>query len=222
MAQDEYIKILRNETKKAKKRQGIKREISVFSGLFIASFVILFVVVTWPVLDKHINFAAEYDHTADADGVNTVCPEAGTVSETAYICVPKLKLEAPVIIGGGTEFYDVFEDLKRGVVLSPDGAYPGELGNVFVTGHSNDYPWRQGDYKTIFALLGKLEHGDAMYLYYDEQRFKYTVYESFQVYPAETWVMDNNPDESIVSLMTCWPPTTTWKRLIVRGRLQKE
>ena len=134
------------------------------------------------------------------------------------LIIPKLKINAPIIFSASASQRQIKEDLKKGVVHYPDTAFPGEKGNVFIIGHSSNYFWQTGNYNQIFALLGKLKNGDLISVYYNGEKYNYRVYESFQVKPQETWIM-NPLNEPIITLMTCWPVGTNLRRLVVRGRL---
>jgi len=217
---DHIQKMQENSPKKGK----WKKEILAFGASALIIFAVLAGIVAWPAIIKNIQFDEDkHENVAQVEGEVEKpfeCPEA---SDSSSICIPKIETEAPVILEGGTEYKkDIFEDLKSGVVHAEGTALPGQAGNSFIIGHSNDYPWRDGDYKTIFALLNKLEKDDIVFLYHDGERHRYDVYEKLVVAPRDTWVMDQNEDESIVSVMTCWPPATTLRRLVVRAKLQAE
>ncbi|MDD3861914.1 MAG: hypothetical protein PHP74_03450, partial [Candidatus Gracilibacteria bacterium] len=51
---------------------------------------------------------------------------------------------------------DMQEALKDGVIHYPGTSYPGQKGNVVITGHSSYFPWDSGRFKDVFALLHQL------------------------------------------------------------------
>jgi HemK-like putative methylase len=69
------------------------------------------------------------------------------------LSIPSLSIEAPI------QFIDKADEktfqaaLKNGVVHYPGTALAGEFGNMYIFGHSSDYIWSKGHYKTIFAVL---------------------------------------------------------------------
>lgn len=107
--------------------------------------------------------------------------------------------------------------LREGVVHYPGTAKPGQNGNVFITGHSSYYPWDDGQYKDVFALLGQLEIGDEYHVYYDQKKFTYKVREMFEVNPDNVDVLQQPHDKKVSTLMTCTPVGTTLRRLIVKA-----
>lgn len=108
--------------------------------------------------------------------------------------------------------------LQQGVVHYPGTAEPGQIGNVFITGHSSYYPWDPGQFKDVFAILGQLEIGDEYYVYYEQKKFTYKVTEKFEVMPDNVDVLQQPHDKKVSTLMTCTPVGTTLRRLIIRAQ----
>jgi LPXTG-site transpeptidase (sortase) family protein len=106
------------------------------------------------------------------------------------------------------------EDLKSGVIHYPGTADPGEDGNVFITGHSSYYLWDSGRYKDVFARLNQLQIGDEITIYHDQDKFQYVVREKREVKNEDVSVLDQG-DEKILTLMTCSPVGTNFRRLVV-------
>jgi len=102
-------------------------------------------------------------------------------------------------------------------------ALPGEVGNVFIYGHSVlPFFFDPNNYKTIFSNLHQLENGDVVEIKYNGQNFKYQVFQKEvldpkDVKPLET-VTPAYLNEKTISLMTCTPPGTSLKRLIVSAK----
>lgn len=106
-------------------------------------------------------------------------------------------------------------------------ALPGEVGNVFIYGHSVvPFFFNPENYKTIFSNLHKLENEDIVEVEYNGKIYKYKVFEKKVLSPEEV-----NPlatltpaylNEKTLSLMTCTPPGTTLKRLIVGAKQIEE
>lgn len=107
--------------------------------------------------------------------------------------------------------------LQQGVVHYPGTAQPGQVGNVFITGHSSYYPWDPGQFKDVFAVLGQLEVGDEYYVYYNQGKYTYKVREKFEVNPDNVNVLQQPHDKKVSTLMTCTPVGTTLRRLIIRA-----
>ena len=129
------------------------------------------------------------------------------------LSIPKLNInQAKVIVGG--------EKLDKGLVHYLPTSQPGEIGNVIILGHSTlPQLYNPKDYKTIFTYLPSLDKGDRVIVNYSGVNYEFEVSEMFIVKPEETWVLESNVDEPIITLITCVPPGTYWKRLIVRAKL---
>lgn len=94
------------------------------------------------------------------------------------------------------------------------------MGNVFIFGHSSNYPWIKSEYNDVFVLLDSLENGDEIIVYYNQQKFVYRVTDRVIVKPGDTKLLrSRNPDKKEISLMTCWPVGTALERLIILGEL---
>lgn len=134
-----------------------------------------------------------------------------------HLEIPKINIAAPVIpnVPGGDNDKDIyFQALESGVAHFAGTKKPGEGGNIFIFGHSSFYFWAPGDYKEIFKDLGKVEVGDEILVWYNQKEYKYKVTETKIVKLDDVSVLAPTNYEQLV-LMTCWPPGTTQKRLII-------
>lgn len=112
------------------------------------------------------------------------------------------------------------EELKKWVVRYPWTARPGEVGNVFVFGHSSNYPWVKSEYNEVFALLDQLQDGDEITIYYYQKKYTYKVVDRSIVKPGDVSALnERDPNKKELSLMTCWPIGTTLERLIIFAEL---
>lgn len=152
------------------------------------------------------------------DYVNTITsdPENKTNFPTMAdnsIFIPAINVSAPVSWRVENNAATVATELKKGTIHLAGTALPGEIGNVFITGHSSNLPWVKSSYNSIFALLDKLVVGDIVYLKYQNNVYIYKISNTKTVSPNETSVL-NSTDQSILTLMTCTPTGTSLKRLI--------
>lgn len=132
-----------------------------------------------------------------------------------HLIIPKLNISAPIIPDvDGNDKDAYFKALESGVAHYKGTAKPGDGGNIFIFGHSSFYWWKKGDYKEIFKPLGDLKKGDEIIVWREGKEYKYKVTETKLVPPTEVSVLNPTKTEQ-VTLMTCWPPGTTEKRLIV-------
>lgn len=130
------------------------------------------------------------------------------------LSIPKLNIEnAKVVIGG--------EDLNKSLVHYLPKSLPGEYGNVVIFGHSTlPQLYNVKDYKTIFTYLPSLEKNDIIKIKINDMEYIYQVYDMFVVNPDEVSVLNQQTDDSYLTLITCVPPGTYLKRLVVKAKLR--
>lgn len=131
------------------------------------------------------------------------------------LSIPKLNIsKAKVLVGG--------EDLTKSLVHYLPASLPGEYGNVVVFGHSTlPQLYNTKDYKTIFTYLPSLNKGDKVVASVNGVDYEYEIFDMFVVDPDQVSVLEQKYDASYITLITCVPPGTYWKRLIVRAKLTK-
>lgn len=99
---------------------------------------------------------------------------------------------------------------------------PGDLGNAVIFGHSTlPQLFNPKDYKTIFANAYKLKIGDKIYAHVNGVSYLYKIYSIAVVDPSDTSLLSQTFDNSYITLVTCTPPGTVWKRLIIKSSLEK-
>lgn len=99
---------------------------------------------------------------------------------------------------------------------------PPDKGNTVIFGHSTlPQLYRTGDYKTIFANLYKMQIDDTFQTTVNSVIYTYKIFSITVVDPDDTSVLAQTYDDSYVTIITCTPPGTIWKRLVIKARLQK-
>ena len=132
---------------------------------------------------------------------------------TYYLTIPSLNIKDAVVTLGSM-------DLKKSLIQYPQTALPGQLGNTVVFGHSVlPQFFSPKNYLTIFSTLYKLKQGDEIILEYDRSTYKYVVEEMFEVKPTNLSVLEQRFDEKLLTLITCSPPGTYLRRLIIKAKL---
>lgn len=140
---------------------------------------------------------------------------APTNLEPNRIVIPKLGLNAP--IGWDVPLEQMLERLRDGVTHYAGSAKPGEIGNIFITGHSSNFWWDKGRFNQVFALLDKLSPNDDIFVNYEGKTYHFVVERSYVVKPTNIEVL-NPTDQPILTLMTCTPVGTTINRLIIQAK----
>lgn len=133
------------------------------------------------------------------------------------VLIPKIganeKVSLNVDPSNEREFQEV---LKHSVAHAKGSAYPGINGNTYLFAHSGTTFWDVGRYNAVFYLIKDLQQGDNVILFFNNTRFNYKVYETKIVDAAEVEHVNANVGKGeTLTLQTCWPPGTTWKRLLV-------
>jgi sortase A len=141
------------------------------------------------------------------------------VSTEPKIIIPKINVDAPVVYDvPSIEEHVVQEKLKSGVVHYPipgASSLPGQQGNTVILGHSSNDVFDDGGYKFVFVQLDKLDKGDTFYLNYQGTRYTYSVTDKKIINPNEVGTLVINNGKPLATLVTCTPPGTALKRLVI-------
>ena len=138
------------------------------------------------------------------------------VSAENKLIIPKLNVDVPLHFGIGLD--DVMSAMNYGVVhyrINGASAYPGEVGNFVVMGHSAGDIYSANQYKFIFSGLERLEEGDIIYVHYNSVRYTYRMTKNEVVWPTEVSKLVVETVKPIMTLVTCWPLGTSRQRLLV-------
>lgn len=129
------------------------------------------------------------------------------------LSIPKLGIEKSIAHIGG-------EDLSQALIHYPGTAFPGQLGNAVVFGHSVlPQFFNPQNYKTIFSTLPELEEDDEILVEFDGITYRYQVVEMVEVSPQDISVLGQQYDAEYLTLITCVPPGTYLRRLVVKAKL---
>lgn len=131
------------------------------------------------------------------------------------LSIPRLGIkEAWVIVGG--------EDLKKSLIQFPGTAVPGRFGNSVIFGHSVlPQFFNPKNYMTIFSTLPAMKIKDEINIDYNQIHYRYLTEQMIEVSPNDVSILAQRYDDSYLTLITCVPPGTYLKRLIIRARLVK-
>ena len=126
------------------------------------------------------------------------------------ITIERINLRAPII----NEYSEA--NLNVSICSVIPGNRMGEPGNYVLAGHESRIFGRH------FNRLHEVEVGDVIIVENRYEQFIYLVNEVFTVTPEDVWVMDNDGDRKIITLITCDSRTNPIGRLIVKGELYSE
>lgn len=130
-----------------------------------------------------------------------------------YITIPKLGINRATVRNDHT-------DLKKSLIHYPGTALPGDLGNGVIFGHSVlPQFFNPKNYLTIFSTLHTLVPGDDIIIAEDNATYTYRVRQMYQVEPGDLTPLAQTYGGRYLTIITCTPPGTYLRRLIVRAEL---
>jgi len=212
-----------------------KKGLSItFAAIFTLAGIFMLTSVLWPILEwqlvylpkqpteKFVSPVPKFASPVLANSISDLSteftdwvPKSKTVTEKTIfytVTIPRLKINKAVVEYGG----------KKSLLGWADSPLPGKPGNNIIFGHSA-LPtfYNVKDYHTIFTYLPSLKTGDTVQVDYDNVSYKYKVFEMQTVDPEDFSILEQRFDDSYITLITCVPPGTYWKRLMVRARIVK-
>lgn len=148
----------------------------------------------------------------------TPSDESGQISDDTpfyTISIPKINIENAAVSTIDT-------DLEKHLVNYRGTGIPGKNGNAVIFGHSTlPQLFNPKDYKTIFANVYKLKNEDIIYTTVNGVIYTYKVFKIIVISPEDSSALAQDYGNSYLTLVTCTPPGTIWKRLIVKAVLKK-
>jgi len=151
----------------------------------------------------------------DADAVRAEAKDLGLDSYFS-IHIPKIDAKEDIIAnvdpGDKSEY---LEALSEGIAHAKGTFFPGQGKNIYLFSHSTDSPLNFARYNAVFYLLGKLETGDRITIYFLDRKFTYEVTEKLVTDSGDTSWLEERGQGEVLILQTCYPPGTSLKRLIV-------
>lgn len=157
---------------------------------------------------------SRYNHPKPSDIV--------PIDEQFGIVIPKINANSKIV--PEVDPYDpkVYQwALTKGVAQAKGSALPYETGTMFLFSHSSVDFYEAVKYNSIFYLLDKLTMEDSIYVFYKGQKYTYQVTGKQFVDPTNISYLTQKSSQHTLILMTCWPPGTTWKRLLILADLKK-
>lgn len=192
----------------------------IIANLLILTGIIILVSIYWPVAQIEIAYLSDrigsVRYVTEDVPYNTFVKVLKPVNTDFSIIIPKIAAVAPIVANVDSQNKDQYlRALRRGIAQAKGTAFPGETGNVYLFAHSTDAFYNVGKYNAVFYLIGKLSKGDEIFVYYKDRKFKYIVNRVKVVNPDEINYLAGSTDKNTLTLQTCYPPGTTFKRLIV-------
>lgn len=155
---------------------------------------------------------------APTDKIEAIDPtvSGGEISPDPKIIIPKINVNVPVAFG--IDASEVDNAMMYGVAhyrVPGASAFPGEIGNTVITGHSAGDIYSNLPYKYIFSGLERLSEGDLIYINYNSVRYTYKITKFEVVEPSNVQALVYTTDKPMLTLITCTPLGTSRYRLLV-------
>ncbi|MBX4188101.1 MAG: sortase [Candidatus Doudnabacteria bacterium] len=179
--------------------------------------ILLMLVLNWQYFYIQIKYYTNPPHPLPPPPVSE-----SPKGEPNRLTIRSLAIEAPVVYVEQEDERMFQKALRDGVVHYPQTAFPGQPGNVYIFGHSSDFPTTPGNYKNVFALLPKIEAGDEIEVTDQEGNiYVYIVTETKVVSPSDTHVLEQDDSIKQLTLQTSYPVGTALRRFLAVASLKE-
>lgn len=204
-----------------------KKESSLFPAVILAiSFICLGLLIYFGGPIVYNRYFAQ-TKTVVLPNTNVVVEPIISPASLKKILIPAIGTDAEIILApqdfpdGKNEWVE--SQLDYGIVQYPNRITDLKKQNLVFFGHSSSiHPTAK--YALVWVKLDKLKLGDEIVLVNDkDERINYKVTESPKTVSAdETEIVKVDKGEGLITLVTCWPPGTTSKRIYVTGEMVGE
>jgi LPXTG-site transpeptidase (sortase) family protein len=200
----------------------IKRGFAI-TGTALLLLALLFVLANLNYFFKNFNYYVFQSGETSSPLKNASVATSTAAVQPDFLEILSLNIAVPVIYTEQTTETAFQAALKNGIVHYPGTALPGQPGNCYIFGHSSDYMWSQGKYKTVFALLPQAKIGDKVTISgHQGQKFTYRIFASRKVAANDLSVLDQQGNaKRLLTLQTSYPLGTALARWVVVAELEK-
>ena len=202
---------------------GLKRRAKILRWLGAFLIFISLVglgVVYGPLIEAELTY--QFSKTAPTSRLGSALRDMPNwqVPDTSYsLYIPKIAARARVIGNVDASNEDNYlAALKLGVAEAAGLAHPGQIGTTYWFSNSSDGPWNFARYNAVFYLLDRVENGDRVEVMYKDKLLRYKVTKVQILAASDTRYLIPQSREELLVLQTCYPPGTSWNRLVVEAR----
>ncbi|HSX08645.1 MAG TPA: sortase [Candidatus Saccharimonadales bacterium] len=169
------------------------------------------------------NTASQITHLADPNDTSWLpqtnsdqYKEVGVTEQLSnyYITIPKLGIQDAYV--STTD-----NNVNLHLIHFPGTTLPPNTGNAAIFGHSTLPQWfDQHNPHAIFATALDLSVGDTIIATVGSKQYTYKIIKMNIISADDTSYLEQDTDGSYLSIITCTPPGTTWKRLWIKSKLE--
>lgn len=208
--------VRKKATDSAKKNHRHRKIIPILIGAGII-LIVLFLQYNRLIFTPIIAYMAPGENAASE--IESIDPTVSNIiSKDPKVIIPKLNVNAPIVFD--VDPNNTMSAMDNGVAhfrVPGASAFPGEIGNFVISGHSSGDIYETNPYRFIFSGLERLTDGDLIYINYEGTRYTYSVTKRQVVAPSNVAALDMQTDKPLITLITCTPLGTSKNRLLVTG-----
>ncbi|OGD83331.1 hypothetical protein A2572_04670 [Candidatus Collierbacteria bacterium RIFOXYD1_FULL_40_9] len=183
----------------------------VFGSVLLATGLFVLITTYLPIFKNEVSYQVLHKKVKTDTTINPIDSDFGIV-------IPKIGANSKIIKNVDPFDSTVYQKaLTKGVAHANTSKLPGEGKNIFLFSHSSTDFLTATRYNSIFYLLSKLEEGDEIKVFYKQKEYQYKVKDKKVVTPSQINFLKSDSNAETLTLMTCWPPGTDFKRLIVQA-----
>ncbi len=205
----------------------IKRGVRLFGASLVSFSLAVFIYSLTPLFLSFVYGEVKGEKEDSPAPLNVVKPGIKVAEEAYYsygvdsafaVVIPSIKAYSDIIPNVDPfNRAEYSEALEKGVAHAKGSSFPGQGKTTYLFAHSTDTPTNIARFNAIFYSLKDLKEGDSIIVYYKHKKYVYKVSEKQTVSSKDTSWLEDKGGELLV-LQTCYPPGTTWKRLLIIAR----
>lgn len=163
------------------------------------------------IVPEVVNTALDYTNSSTWFGTGQTNTSFDSIVYS--LTIPRLGIKGATVRNDHT-------DLKESLIHYPGTALPGDLGNAVIFGHSVlPQFFNPKNYLTIFSTLHTLDLGDEINITSGLATYTYKISDMYVANPDDLTPLAQSFGTRTLTLITCTPPGTYLKRLIIKATL---
>jgi LPXTG-site transpeptidase (sortase) family protein len=132
------------------------------------------------------------------------------------LIIPKIAVRTQILTNVDPNKEDEYDKILSNKAAHAQGSsFPGQKGLIYLFGHSTNSIFNKNFFNPVFYSVKNLEPGDQIAILYQGKVHVYQINEKMVVDPNDFTALKAGIDEEKLVLQTCWPPGTSWKRLLL-------
>lgn len=181
------------------------KRLSVVNSVLLAAIIVInCYVILAPLLPGWRYWQKDHFSQSERDLLTEQVEASSDYSGANKLVIPRIFVDQPVL--EGPNIYTA----NKGIWRLPSSSTPDQGGNTVLIGHRFLYSHNQA----VFYNLDKMQVGDKLAVFWNEQKYVYQVSEVKTVSPEQTDI-EAPTEDARLTLYTCTPLWTSKDRLVV-------